>query len=219
MLGMLAAASVGCQVGSGAPVQPLPEDAGQSDQPYPAGPYGVGVGSVVRNYSFEGYIDPSQGTGAAHQVAISLGDFYNPTRQGTYPEGSPFGAGVARPKGLVINVSALWCTACKNEAQSVLPDEHAEIAPRGGEILLDLAESNQMGEVAGFQQLDGWVSTFDVRYPAVIDPSSQLGSMFDSSTFPANILVDTSDMTVVESVAGVPEESFWLKLNQLLDAP
>ena len=52
----------------------LPEDAGQSDQPYPAGPYGVGVGAVVRNYSFEGYIDPSQGTGAAHHVAISLGN-------------------------------------------------------------------------------------------------------------------------------------------------
>jgi len=219
-LGLGAAAAGGCTVGAGPAVAPLPEDAGQTtDQPYPDGPYGVGVGSVVRNYAFEGYVDPSQGTGAAYHVPISLGDFYNPTRQGTYPEGSPFGAGKPRPKGLVINVSALWCVACKLEAQNDLPEEYAEFAPHGGQLLLDLAESNAMGQVASFQELDGWVSTFDVRYPSVVDPSYQLGALFDSAQFPANIMIDTADMTVVQSVAGRPGESFWLTFDDLLNGP
>jgi hypothetical protein len=209
-LGLGAVLVAGCTVGAGPPVPPLPEDAGSSDQPYPEGPYGVGVGSVIRNYGFTGYVDPSQGVGEARHVPISLGDFYNPTRQGTYPEGSPFGAGTPLPKGLVVNISAVWCVSCKYEAQMVLPEKYAELAPQGGELLLDLAESNAMGHVAGFGELDSWVSTFDVRYPSVIDPSYQLGGLFDSSQFPANIMIDTSDMTVVQSVAGVPEESFWL---------
>jgi hypothetical protein len=32
-------------------------------------------------------------------------------------------------------------------------------------------------------------------------------------------MIDTSDMTVVQSVSGVPEESFWLKLDELIGAP
>jgi hypothetical protein len=179
----------------------------------------VGVGSVIRNYEFVGYVDPSQGIDAAKRVSLGLGDFYNPTRHGSYPDGSPFGASGSLPRALVINVSAVWCVSCKLEAQTVLPLKYAELHPRGGELLLDLAESAEPGQVAGFQQLDGWVTTFAVSYPAVIDPSYQLGAMFDSSSFPANVLVDTSDMTVVESVAGVPEDSFWLKVDQLLDAP
>jgi len=177
------------------------------------------VGGVIRDYSFTGYARPGEGIGETHRGAVALSDFYNPTGDDTYAEGSPFGAGTRRPKALVINVSAVWCVSCKLEAQTVLPDEYADFHPRGGELLFDLAESAEPGNVASFTQLDSWISTFSVTYPAVIDPSYQLGSVFPSSAFPANMLVDTRDMTIVEVVSGVPEESFWTKANALLDAP
>ena len=51
-----------------------------------------------------------------------------------------------------------------------------------------------------------------------VDPSYQLGALFPSSSFPANIIVDTQDMTIVEVIAGVPEDGFWKKLSDLLDS-
>jgi hypothetical protein len=215
----LACCAAGCVVSAGEPPTPIPVDAGQSDKPYPPGPYGVSVGQVIRDYSFTGYARPGEGIGAARRGPITLSDFYNPTGHATYAEGSPFGAGTARPKALVVNVSAVWCVSCKLEAQSVLPEEYAELHPRGAELLFDLAESAEPGNVASFTELDSWISKFAVTYPAVVDPSYQLGSVFPSSSFPANMLVNTRDMTIVDLVSGVPEESFWTKVNGLLEAP
>jgi hypothetical protein len=171
---------------------------------------------VIRNFQFVGYADPSQGLGEAARAPITLADFYNPTGAGTTPEGSPFGEAEPLPKALVINVSAVWCVACQREAGQVLPEEYARFHPLGGELLLDLAESRELGHVADNSDLDNWVMTYDVDYPAVIDPTYQLGALFDSSAFPANVLVDTRDMTIVDLVSGVPQESFWLSLDGLL---
>src|SRR5512144_1830208 len=56
---------------------------------YPAGPYGIEIGSVVRNYKFVGFPDPSKDTSSAYP--IELADFYNPTGTDVYPEGSVYG--------------------------------------------------------------------------------------------------------------------------------
>lgn len=215
----LAFATLGCTVGGDEPPVPLPEEGGTTDQAYPQGPYGINVGSVIGGFSFTGYVDPELGTGAPHQVPLSLADFYNPTGDGAYPVGSPFGEDTPLPRALVINVSAVWCGPCQHEAASVLPDKYEEFAPRGAELLLNLADGVEPGVAATFSDLDNWVTTFPVRYPAVIDPTYQVGALFDSSSFPANIIVDTRDMTIVEVIAGVPEDAFWRKLSDLLASP
>jgi hypothetical protein len=208
---------LGCTVGGEAPPAPIPEDGGSSLQAYPDGPYGINVGSVIRSFAFTGYVDPDRGTGPSNQVPISLADFYNPTGDGTFPEGSSFGEGEPVPKALVINVSAVWCGPCQHEAANVLPGKYDELAPRGAEMLLNLADGVEPGVAATFSDLDSWVTTFPVRYPSVVDPLYQVGALFDSSSFPANIIIDTRDMTIAEVIAGVPEEAFWTKVEDLLD--
>lgn len=219
LLACLLTGATGCHVGAGEPPAPLPVDAGSSTEGYPEGPYGISRGSVIRNFEFQGYVDPSAGLGESARTTIALADFHNPTGEGTAPAGSALGEGRVLPRALLINVSAVWCVACQREASQVLPDEYARFEPEGGELLLDLAESASLGDVASFGDLDNWVMAYDVTYPAVIDPTYQLGALFDSSAFPANILVDPRDMTIVELVSGVPQDSFWLALDELCDAP
>lgn len=212
----LLGAPLGCTVGGSDPPRPIPEDGGASAQDYPAGPYGINVGSIIENFAFTGYVDPSNAVGPDHRVALSLADFYNPTGEGTHPAGAAFAEGEPLPKALMINVSAVWCGPCQNEAANVLPDEYDRFAPRGAEILLNLADGAEPGVAATFSDLDNWVTTFPVEYPSVVDPTYQMGALFDSSSFPANIIVDTRDMSIVTVIAGVPEQTFWKKLEELL---
>jgi len=219
LLASIAVGTMGCHVGAGEPPAPLAVDAGSATEGYPVGPYGIGRGSVISNFEFTGYVDPSAGLGEAARSTITLADFHNPTGEGTAPAGSPLGEGQPLPRALLINVSAVWCVACQREASQVLPGEYARFQPQGGELLLDLAESSALGQVADFGDLDNWVTAYDVTYPAVVDPTYQLGALFDSSAFPANILVDPRDMTIVELVSGVPQDGFWLALDELCAAP
>ena len=216
---ILALTSAACTSGSGDPVPPLPGsgilDTGQS---YPDGPFGTTVGKTINNYVFPGYARPAAGLGEANRQEISLGDFFNPTGDGTFPADSVFGAGEPLPRALVVNVSAVWCGPCKQEALSVLPGEYDHFKPLGGEIMMVLADSADPGVAADFENLDNWISAFEGKYPAVIDPEYQMGSLFDTSSFPANFIIDTKDMTIAEVVKGVPQDSFWTKLESLLTA-
>ncbi|MBW2459502.1 MAG: TlpA family protein disulfide reductase [Deltaproteobacteria bacterium] len=164
--------------------------------------------------TFNGYARPGEGTGEAQRIEVSTADFYNPTGEELYGPGSAFGEGEPKPKALLINGSALWCNPCKNEAQQLLPGEYAELHPQGMEFMVIVVESAHIGEPASFSDLDAWVSEFAVTYPAVLDPVNQLG--LDTESFPANILVDTRDMTIVEEVKGIPQDSFWAKAEDLV---
>jgi hypothetical protein len=85
------------------------------------------------------------------------------------------------------------------------------------ELLSILTDSEDPGTPADFDNLDAWVSTFSSQYPSVIDPSYDVGSLIDTTQYPANFLIDTSDMTISEVVIGKPTAGFFTKLEQLLD--
>ena len=51
---------------------------------YAPGPYGTNIGAVVENFSFVGYTQPHVDT--ADLEVVSLGDFYNPTADGVFPD-------------------------------------------------------------------------------------------------------------------------------------
>ena len=195
---------------------PFPEGQGQSPDPgspYPAGPYGVTVGAVIQNFGFVGFANPEDN--ASEKQAIELADFWNPTGEDTFPEGSIFGEGGPKPTVLVVIVSAVWCGPCQYEAAELLPEEHANYSPRGGQFLLVLADGPSPGSPAELSQLQAWVGKYETRFPAVVDPQYQLGSLFPSTAYPANILIDTSTMEIIEVVAGIPEEgsSFFAQLE------
>ena len=173
---------------------------------YPPGPYGVTKGATMTNFAFDGFSQPSVSKSAASIEKISLSDFYNASGDETFADGSPYGAGNPKPKALIIDVSAVWCAPCQYESKSLLPNEYAKYHPLGTEFFLLLADGAQVGVPAGPNELVNWVTKFNLNFPAGIDPGRKLGASFSADAFPVNMLVDTRTMTIVEVVAGVPEE-------------
>lgn len=180
---------------------------------YPAGPYGVTRGQIIQDYSFSGF--PSPDKNQSDLVPLQLGDFYNPTGDGTFEEGSPHGAGTAKPRALGIVVGAVWCSPCQQEARSVLPDKHALLEPLGGELFFVLADTDKPGVPASKEDLVRWTTTFDTDYPASLDTNYALAAVIRADSFPANILIDTRDMSIVDVVSGVPPESYWASFEAL----
>ncbi len=215
---LLAASTTACTSGVGDPPPPLPGSGTVSTgQEYPEGPYGNTVGNVINNFVFPGYTRPGRGLGDTMRGDVALGDFYNPTGEGIFPDDSPYDPGAKMPRALIINVSAVWCGPCKFEAQNVLPGEYEHFQPLGAELMLVLADSVDPGDPADFPNLDNWVSSFEATYPSVIDPDYQMGTLFDTSQFPANFIIDTRDMTILEFVAGIPQDGFWDQVTILLE--
>jgi AhpC/TSA family len=196
---------------------PFPEGQGQAPNAsavYPAGPYGINPGSIVSNFKFVGFPTPDQGTDAAFNVSLS--DFYNPTGTDVFPEGSPYGAGEPKPKALMVIVSAVWCGPCNQEADQILPGKYDEYQPKGVEFLLNLADGPTQGIPAEFKHLKNWVKKYETRFPAVVDPSYKLSALFQQNAFPANMLIDTRTMEIVESIAGAPDAAFYAKVDKLV---
>lgn len=179
---------------------------------YPEGPYGVAEGATIANYRFQGFPDPKASRGELRP--IELADFFNPTGDGVHDEDS--GLDGPKPKVLMVTVSALWCAPCKEEAEKVLPGKYAELAPRGVEFLLNLADGPAPGVPAEPKHLVKWTESFDVAYPSSIDPTYQLGAIVQSDAYPLNFIVETRAMTITYVVAGSPRDDFWQAVEAAL---
>jgi len=205
---------------------------------YAAGPYGIGKGSTITNYEFIGF--PNAKTDTSALRPIELADFYNPHGNDPdydpaseaeddrlFPLGSMYNAKDAdgnelrraKPKVLLINVASVWCPPCNEEAKTILPPKYEDYAPRGGEFLLQLADGPTPGTPAQAKNLIAWTKRYGVDYPAAIDPSMKLSALFEADAFPANLIIDTTTMKIVEVLAGAPQEDdpFWKKFEALLD--
>jgi hypothetical protein len=194
------------------------DDTGEAANPtpaaYPAGPYGIGVGSVIPNFEFIGYQDAMKTTKTMQ--AIALADFWNPHARDTtykptdptqddrlFPASSGYeNAGKPKPTVLLIDIASVWCNPCNYEAQYVLPGQHAKYAPCGGEFLLDLHDSQTVGSPATPTNLKNWTASYKVNFPSVIDPSYKLDQVFSADAFPNNGIVDTTTMKIVRVLAG-----------------
>jgi hypothetical protein len=180
---------------------------------YPAGPYGIGEGSIIANYQLIGYANAKVNNQTMQ--AIQLADFYNPHGKDPsykpaspeeddrlFPAGSQYTPGAPKPTVLLIDVASVWCNPCNYEAGNILPGLHKKYTPCGGEFLLQLADGPTPGTAALPKNLYNWTTKYKVDYPSSIDPSYKLMALFEADAFPANMIIDTTTMTIVKVIAG-----------------
>jgi hypothetical protein len=175
---------------------------------YPPGPYGHGVGDTVPNLSFLGWRDPAAAQYNAEQLeTINLSDFYN-------PDGS-----AEKPRIIALNASAVWCTVCRAEYRQ-LQNSHtySNYHPKGVEMLGVLFEDNDYNP-AKPADLNRWGSAFEVSFPLVLDPGFKTGQFFASDATPLNLLIDASDMRVLNVTMGYDAsdpEAYWGAIDKWL---
>ena len=51
----------------------------------------------------------------------------------------------------------------------------------------------------------------------MIDPTYQTGALIDTTQYPANFLIDARTMEIAELLIGKPGDSFFVKLEGLLE--
>src|SRR5262245_41580013 len=141
-------------------------------------------------------------------IRLEIAELYNPSGDGTYGPGSPFGAGERKPTALVISIAGVWCGPCREEAATVLPQKYAALQSRGLEILSLLADGatpvGAGGDPATIEELNTWIQTFDSTYPSVIDPTYYFAAPF-GTMLPGNFVIDTRTMMIVQRISAAPE--------------
>ncbi len=157
---------------------------------YPPGPYGVNVGDIIENTSFDGF-----GGGQTNQLkTISLGDFYNPTDA------------AQKPRLLVLAMKAMWASPAVVQAEKL-----NYVFWNGSnrvEFLSVFSDGQSSGIAATKDELKFWVTAFSVAHPVALDPNfSKLSALFavGGAAVPYNVYIDTRTMKIVEQQAGGQE--------------
>jgi hypothetical protein len=211
----------------------FPANSGQAAKPtiaYPAGPYGINVGSVAPDFEWKGFQNAMVQNNVADLQTIRMSDFYNPhASDPTYAPASPeeddrlytselYGAGTPKPKALAIDIGSVWCGPCNTEAKDVLPPLYIKYQPLGGEFLLQLGDGATGGKAATPKDLYNWTKKYQVNFPATIDPDYKLGELFAANAWPSNVIVNTRTMKIVYAIAGVPNATYWAKFESVINA-
>jgi peroxiredoxin len=129
-----------------------------------------------------------------------------PRFAGTALDGSRFDLGAARGRVVVVNFFATWCENCKAELpllQRLWTQRH------GAGVDVVTVDYNDTGDARAF------LKPYGIGFPALLDPSSQVGHAYQLSALPVTFFVgrdgriahvfhgQLSDATLTESLAGL----------------
>lgn len=200
--GACAAFLIAC--GSNTPTIPpeLLAQSGCDSANYPAGPYGTEEGDTVANLCFKGFRDPSQSSHDESALqTIAFSDYYDPSGS----KGSEL---------LLIDTSAVWCSACRTEHQT-LPAKNQQYSARGLRILSTLFQ-NAKRDPASLKDLATWVETFKTNFPMLLDADYQLGAYAPADTAPLNLVVNAHTMKIEKKLLGDQESILWPYIDDSL---
>jgi thiol-disulfide isomerase/thioredoxin len=204
----------------------LPLDAGEGCDMagYPAGPYGVTVGSTIANLDYSGWIAAS-----THASTDPLG----PVCLGRY-HGDP------NVKALVLVGVAIWCPPCNEEEKSLVP---LSTAYGGSAAFVDVLVNGQtVGFAATSTNLANWSKVYKVPYDVVLDPTFSFFDYFGgmpqpppdagddagedagddggdaglTPAFPMHIVVRTDTMQIVSLDEGADLTNLQTQVNALV---
>jgi hypothetical protein len=158
---------------------------------YPPGPFGQQVGNVIKDYVFDGLMNPTAVNYVCDDTTvkkIALHDFYNPTKD------------PAKSRVMILTWGALWCPWCKTqagEAMKVYNVWHSK-----GAEMMELVFEDAQGAPAVFSNLKTWTQSYKLGFPSVLDPEVNSGIYFDKNAAPYNMVIDLSTMKITFAVAG-----------------
>lgn len=186
--------------------------------PYPEGPFGTQVDSVMENLEFLGWTAPvDRGFDVTQFEKIKLSDYYDPDGSKGF-------------KVIMINSSAGWCSVCRAEykgsygtcagtfktctsnancsggatcEKKSMQAHYEELAPQGVVFLGTLFEdSSNPPKPAKPIDLQKWTDSYDVNFPMGLDPGFKLGAFFTADATPMNLVIDARTMRVIGKVLG-----------------
>jgi hypothetical protein len=121
--------------------------------PYPSGPYGTMVGSILANMTWIGYVDDAADAIATTKpyVMYSLDD-----------------ARKSGKKYLMINLSETFCPGCQKSANEIKTGGAAVVTAGG--VLIELLETTGFTTQASHTDLDNWVNKYSLPVTSMKDP-------------------------------------------------
>lgn len=150
---------------------------------YPACPYGYDKGAVIENASF---IGRKAGIGSPRET-FDLASYHALKASGK--------------KVLVINVAALWCSPCREEAKEFQKTIVPEYDPKGVAFLSVVLEDSSR-KLSTDDDVDGWIKTYALTYPVARDPDGYVTDFFDRNQMPLNMIVDLETMKITAKIVG-----------------
>lgn len=189
----------GAACGTNAPEVPPALLSGESSDcgapDYPRDGIGTEAGDVAQNACFLGYRAPDRlALTEANREVVAFSDYYDPT-------GSK---GVSL---LLVNTSAIWCSACVNEHRT-LPDYQRELGSQGLVILSTLFQDAERNG-ASLSDVERWISNFDTNFPMVADPDVSLAKYASPELAPLNMLIDPRSMKILQKYVGDQGAVMW----------
>jgi peroxiredoxin len=150
---------------------------------YPKCPYGVAEGKVIENAPFVGRRAGISST----RETIDLASYHALRSSGK--------------KVLVLNVAALWCSPCKEEAKEFQDKIVPEYDGKGVAVLSVVLE-DAARKLSTDEDVDNWIKTFGLTYPVARDPDGFVTEFFDKNQMPLNMVIDLTTMKITAKIVG-----------------
>jgi hypothetical protein len=115
----------------------------------------------------------------------------------------------AGPRAIVLAAQAVWAQPSKIDQPGDWKDRFEAIDDAGGMAIQVLVDGVEPGTAADQENLNTWVTAFDIPFFSAIDPDYQLGAQLNTSTYPSFWLLDPDTLRVEARVTGLPSNSFW----------
>jgi thiol-disulfide isomerase/thioredoxin len=183
LLPFIAVAVFGCSSGANPVVETAPSAKAVTAAPYPAGPYGIGVGATVPpTFTWNGL-----GPGGTAQSYAST-DFFD-------SDGSK---GI---NAIVFDSSGEWCGACQQEATELEGIIQSNWGPNGVAVITLMIQDNNQQPTTDIGVATWWMTQFHLSdVPVALDPMFDFAIYTDGTLgLPYNVLVNPRNMQVVKS--------------------
>jgi hypothetical protein len=144
-------------------------------------------GSVIQNFTFQGYPNADMSKGLQ---PISLADYYDPCGK--------------RLKMLHLTVAGAWCVPCAEETDALVAAK-AQLASERVTVIQALGDGPTEGVPATMTDLDHWIAKHGSNFTEMLDPNlANLGVFFNAGSVPWNADIDPRTMEIIRDGTGWP---------------